>query len=57
VSLSSASIEDVIEAIGRDKKRTSAGLPFVLVREPGDVRLDAGVPGDAVRAAVEELTR
>jgi shikimate kinase/3-dehydroquinate synthase len=48
-------IEDVIEAIERDKKRTSDGVPFVLCRAPGDVSPGHSVQGDKVRRAVEHL--
>jgi shikimate kinase/3-dehydroquinate synthase len=45
----------VAEATLRDKKRTGATVPFVLVRAPGDVRQGQEVaPGDLL-AAVEEL--
>ena len=56
VSLDSAvSVDDVIEAIGRDKKRTSEGLGFVLIGRPGEPRWGESVDADSVRAAVEEL--
>ena len=56
VSLDSAvSVDDVIEAIGRDKKRTSEGLGFVLIERPGEPRWGESVDPDRVRAAVEEL--
>ncbi len=45
----------VIEAAGRDKKRTAAGLRFVLLERPGEPTLDDDVSADRVRAAVEEL--
>lgn len=47
----------VVGATARDKKADANGVPFVLVRAPGDVltgeRLDDGM----VRAAVDELRR
>jgi shikimate kinase/3-dehydroquinate synthase len=46
----------VIEVIGRDKKRRGDTVPFVLVREPGDVRHGQVVDEALVRAAVEELS-
>jgi shikimate kinase/3-dehydroquinate synthase len=56
VSLDPAvSIEDVVEAIGRDKKRTSEGVGFVLIERPGEPRWGESVDPDRVRAAVEEL--
>jgi len=52
---SSVSVEDVVEAIERDKKRTSEGLGFVLIERPGEPRWGEAVEPDRVRAAVEEL--
>jgi shikimate kinase/3-dehydroquinate synthase len=48
-------VEAVLEAIERDKKRTSAGVGFVLLERPGEPRVGQIVDPDAVRAAVEEL--
>jgi shikimate kinase/3-dehydroquinate synthase len=48
-------IDEVIEVIGRDKKRTSEGLGFVLLERPGEPRWGESVEPDRVRAAVEEL--
>jgi shikimate kinase/3-dehydroquinate synthase len=45
----------VVAATRRDKKRTGASVPFVLVEAPGEVVHGAAVADDAVRAAVEEL--
>jgi 3-dehydroquinate synthetase/shikimate kinase len=56
VSLDSAvAVDAVVEAIGRDKKRTSEGLGFVLLERPGEPRWGEEVEPDRVRAAVEEL--
>ena len=52
---SAASVDDVVEAIGRDKKRTSEGLGFVLIERPGEPRWGESVDPDSVRVAVEEL--
>ncbi|MEO8092829.1 MAG: bifunctional shikimate kinase/3-dehydroquinate synthase [bacterium] len=50
------SIDEIIAAIGRDKKRTSAaGLGFVLVERPGVVKYGQTVDAARVRDAVEEL--
>jgi shikimate kinase/3-dehydroquinate synthase len=41
--------------IAHDKKRVGSHVPFVLVSEPGEVRIGCEVPADEVRAAVAEL--
>jgi shikimate kinase/3-dehydroquinate synthase len=51
----SISVDEVMEAIGRDKKRTSEGIGFVLIERPGEPRWGESVEPDRVRAAVEEL--
>jgi 3-dehydroquinate synthetase/shikimate kinase len=48
-------IEDVLDALQRDKKRTAAGVGFVLISEPGKPRTGQLVDPAKVRAAVEEL--
>jgi 3-dehydroquinate synthetase/shikimate kinase len=48
-------VEHVMSAVGRDKKRTSEGLGFVLLERPGEPRWGEPVPDDRVRAAVQEL--
>ncbi|HET7455094.1 MAG TPA: bifunctional shikimate kinase/3-dehydroquinate synthase [Solirubrobacterales bacterium] len=48
-------IEDVLDALQRDKKRTAAGVGFVLLSEPGKPRTGELVDPAKVRAAVEEL--
>ena len=48
-------IEDVLDALQRDKKRTAAGVGFVLLSEPGRPRTGEIVDPAKVRAAVEEL--
>jgi shikimate kinase/3-dehydroquinate synthase len=50
-------IEDVLGAMQRDKKRTAAGVGFVLLSEPGRPRTGQIVDPAKVRAAVEELYR
>jgi 3-dehydroquinate synthetase/shikimate kinase len=50
-------IEDVLAALQRDKKRTAAGVGFVLLSEPGRPRTGQLVDPAKVRAAVEELYR
>ena len=48
-------VEPILDAVGRDKKRTAAGVGFVLLSEPGQPRTGQLLPDDEVRAAVEEL--
>jgi shikimate kinase / 3-dehydroquinate synthase len=55
VKLEDVDMEAILEAIGRDKKRLGADVPFVLVRAPGDVSFGCEVPAGELRAAVEEL--
>jgi shikimate kinase / 3-dehydroquinate synthase len=51
-----ADVDAVVEAIGRDKKRTGEGpVPFVVVHAPGDVRPGASLAPGEVRSAVAEL--
>ena len=45
----------ILEALQRDKKRTAAGVGFVLLSEPGKPRPGELVDPAKVRAAVEEL--
>jgi len=52
----SVAVDAVIEAIGRDKKRTSEGIGFVLLEQPGEPRWGESVETNRVRAAVEELS-
>ncbi|HEY3435721.1 MAG TPA: 3-dehydroquinate synthase, partial [Solirubrobacterales bacterium] len=48
-------VEDVLAVLQRDKKRTAAGVGFVLLSEPGEPRTGQIVDEAKVRAAVEEL--
>jgi shikimate kinase/3-dehydroquinate synthase len=48
-------LDDVLDALQRDKKRTAAGVGFVLLSEPGKPRTGQVVEEAKVRAAVEEL--
>ena len=54
---SDISIGDVLEGIGRDKKRTAEGIGFVLLERPGEPLTGRLVDPDRVRGAVEELQR
>ena len=51
----SVDVDAVIEATGRDKKRTADGVGFVLLAKPGEPRTGQPVEPEALRAAVEEL--
>jgi shikimate kinase/3-dehydroquinate synthase len=55
VTLSGTSVDAVLQAGARDKKRVGDRLPFVLISEPGEVSVGCEVPADDVRAAVAEL--
>ena len=48
-------IEDVLAAVQHDKKRTAAGVGFVLLSAPGEPRPGQLLDPANVRAAVEEL--
>jgi shikimate kinase/3-dehydroquinate synthase len=50
-------LEKVLAVLSRDKKRTAAGVGFVLLSEPGKPRTGQIVDEAKVRAAVEELYR
>ena len=51
----SVSVDDVLAAVERDKKRTSEGVRFVLLPKPGEPLQGELVDPDSLRAAVEEL--
>ena len=48
-------VDAVLEAIGRDKKKTEKGVGFVLLDAPGEPKVGCLVAPDKVRRAVEEL--
>jgi shikimate kinase/3-dehydroquinate synthase len=48
-------VEAILDAVERDKKRTSEGVGFVLLAEPGAPQVGQLVDPDRVRAAVVEL--
>ncbi len=48
-------VDDALDALQRDKKRTAAGVGFVLLSEPGAPRTGELVDPAKVRSAVEEL--
>jgi shikimate kinase / 3-dehydroquinate synthase len=49
------SIDAILDALQRDKKRTGDGVGFVLLSAPGEPRVGQLVDPARVRAAVEEL--
>jgi len=51
------SVDGILEAVTRDKKRVAAEVPFVLVRALGEVEFGCSVPAEEIRAAVAELAR
>lgn len=52
---SAVGVDEVLAAAELDKKRTAAGVGFVLLHRPGEPRWGTSVDPDRVRAAVEEL--
>jgi shikimate kinase / 3-dehydroquinate synthase len=54
-SFTGASVDDVLELVGRDKKRSRGRVPFVLVEAPGAVSPGHVVAADDLRAAVDEV--
>jgi 3-dehydroquinate synthase len=48
-------VDAILDALQRDKKRTAAGVGFVLLSEPGAPRVDQPIDPAKVRLAVEEL--
>jgi shikimate kinase/3-dehydroquinate synthase len=50
------SVDELLAAVERDKKRTAEGLGFVLCKRPGEVVTGQQVDPDRVRAAVQRLT-
>ena len=52
---SAIEVDAILDAVQRDKKRTSQGVGFVLISEPGQPRVGQLVEPDRVRAAVAEL--
>ncbi len=49
-------IDAVLDAVGRDKKRTASGVGFVLLSGPGEVSFDNRVGDASLRRVVEELS-
>jgi shikimate kinase/3-dehydroquinate synthase len=55
VELDGEDVEEVVAATLRDKKRTGAHVPFVLLGAPGDARTGCHVPESELRGAVAEM--
>jgi shikimate kinase/3-dehydroquinate synthase len=55
VTLAGASVEKVVEATARDKKRVGESVPFVLLAAPGEVSIGNVVSVGDLTAAVAEL--
>jgi shikimate kinase / 3-dehydroquinate synthase len=53
----SVSVDEIVEAVSFDKKKTRRGVGFVLLAEPGEPRTDCLVETGKVGDAVKELTR
>jgi shikimate kinase/3-dehydroquinate synthase len=50
-------VDEILDALQRDKKRTAEGVGFVLLSKPGEPREGQLVDPDRVRAAVEEIAK
>ena len=44
VRIDEGSLDEILSAMGRDKKRTGDSVPFVLVRAPGEVEFGCELP-------------
>jgi shikimate kinase/3-dehydroquinate synthase len=55
LSFTGASPAEVVELVGRDKKRRGGDVPFVLVQAPGEVTYGHQVDPADLLAAVEEV--
>jgi len=51
------SVEQIVRAVARDKKRVGESVPFVLLAEPGEPRIGCEVAPQELRAAVAELAQ
>jgi shikimate kinase/3-dehydroquinate synthase len=54
-ALAGTSVDQVLEATARDKKRVAGKLPFVLLETPGEPLVGAEVAPEELRGAVAEL--
>ena len=56
LSFTGASAEEVLELVGRDKKRQGGRVPLVLLHAPGEVIPGRVVDSSSLRAAIEEVS-
>jgi 3-dehydroquinate synthetase len=49
--------EDLLKAMGNDKKKARGQLRFILIRAAGDVFISSNVPASAVIETIEELQK
>ena len=55
LTFDSASVDDVLTLVARDKKRAEGRVPFVLVEAPGEVTPGHEVGDEELRRAIEEV--
>jgi 3-dehydroquinate synthetase/shikimate kinase len=55
LAFAGASVDEVLELVERDKKRTGGRVPFVLVEAPGEVTPGHEPDPEMLRVAVEEV--
>ncbi len=48
-------VPGILERLGKDKKKIGTTVHFVLLEAPGQPFVDGGVPGDLVRAVIEDV--
>jgi 3-dehydroquinate synthetase len=48
-------VADILDSLGRDKKRTAAGVGFVLLRKPGEPEIGQLIDPAEVERAIREL--
>ena len=50
-------VEELLAAMGHDKKKSDGRFQFVLIRQPGDVFVSDQVPEAAVRQTLRDLQK
>jgi shikimate kinase/3-dehydroquinate synthase len=48
-------VPDILDSLGRDKKRTAAGVGFVLLKQPGEPEIGQLIDPAKVESAIREL--